>query len=124
MGRIAFLLLLVGSFAVAQSDNSANTGKNSSDNKVTVRGCIDRERGDYVLLQQNPGMTYELQGTDKAKLRHYLGQRVEVTGTKFPSLPTSSDSVASGGGPASVTIRVSSIKTLAKECSEHPVSTK
>ena len=39
-------------------------------------------------------MTYELQATGKIKLRRYLGQRVEVTGTESPSMSTSSDTSA------------------------------
>jgi hypothetical protein len=122
MAKLAFLLLLIGSFAVAQSDNSASTNqagsKSSNNNGVTVRGCVDRERGDYVLIQQNPAMTYELRGSDKVKLQHYLGQRVEATGTTSTSLPTSSDSLTGSSAPSPVTLKVSSIKTLDKECTE------
>jgi hypothetical protein len=122
MAKLAFLLFLIGSFAVAQSDNSASTNKtdsNSSNNSVTVRGCVDRERGDYVLIQQNPAMTYELRGSGKVKLPHYLGQRVEVTGTTSTSLPTSSDSLTGSSAPSPVTLKVSSIKTIDKSCTEH-----
>ena len=45
-----------------------------------MQGCVSRFSGDYILMKQNPAMTYELQATGKTKLRQYLGQRVEVTG--------------------------------------------
>jgi len=70
------------------------------------------------LMKQNPAETYELQATSKIKLRHYLGQRVEVTGTKSPSMSTSSDSMARMGAPSSVTLTITSIKTLDKDCTE------
>jgi hypothetical protein len=124
MVRLAFFVILSTSFLLAQSDTSNTTSKENSDaskGTVTVQGCVDRSRGDYILVKQNPPVTYELQGTGKTKLRDYLGQRVEVTGTKATSQSTSSDAIAFGGSPAPVTIKVNSIKTLAKECSERAV---
>jgi hypothetical protein len=69
-------------------------------------------------------MTYQLQATGKTKLGQYLGQQVEVTGQTSPSLNTSSDALAKLGSPASVTLTVTSIKTLAKECTARPVPDK
>jgi len=82
--RLLVALLLSGSFLLAQDSNpSATNQNNSKDSKgqITVQGCVDRERGDYVLIQQDPGMTYELKGAEKVKISKYFGQRVEVTGT-------------------------------------------
>jgi hypothetical protein len=72
--------------------------------------------GDYVLIKQDPGDTYELQASRKLKLHAYLGQRVEVTGKESPSLSTSSDAMTRAGSASPVTITVSSIKTIDKEC--------
>lgn len=122
MRRLLFALLLSGSFLLAQNSNPGATGQNNSqgsNGQVTVQGCVDRERGDYVLIQQAPGMTYELQGTHKVKISKYFGQRVEVTGTRLTSLPTSSDAM---GTPSPVTIRVTSIKSIEKQCSAHQVN--
>lgn len=125
MQRLLFVVLLCGSFLVAQ-DNTATkndqAGTTGSNNQITVRGCLDRSRGDYILEQGSPGMTYELQGSPGVKLGQYFGHRVELTGTKFPSLSTSSDSIAFGGSPAPVTIRVTSIKILDQQCSQKEVS--
>jgi len=113
------LLLLSGSFLLAR-DSSSNTMSqdNSKESKgqVTVQGCVGRSSGDYILTKQNPGMTYELQASGKTKLRQYLGQRVEVTGTESPSLSTSSDALTKTGSASSVTLTITSIKTIAKEC--------
>ena len=84
--------------------------------QITVQGCVAKASGDYILQKQNPAMTYELQGTGKIKLSHYLGQRVEVTGTTSPSMSTSSDAIEKMGAPASVTLTASSITTISKEC--------
>jgi len=112
-------LLLSGSLLLAQdSSPGKNSAHNSKDSKgqITVQGCVSRSTGDYILIQQDPGMTYELQATGKTKLHHYLGQRVEVTGTESPSMSTSSDAMARMGSPASVTLTITSIKTIEKEC--------
>jgi hypothetical protein len=124
MQRLLLLLLLCGSFLLAQDNNSTANGQTNtaSNGQITVRGCLDRSRGDYILVQLDPGMTWELQGSNGIKLRHYFGQEVELTGTQHASLSTSSDSIAFGGSPSPVTIRVTSIKTLAKQCSAQQVS--
>jgi len=117
------LLLFSGSFLLAQDSNSNPMSQNNSkdsNGQVTVRGCVDRSSGDYVLIKQDPAMTYELHATGKTKLRQYLGQRVEVTGTQSPSLSTSSDAMAKMGSAASTTLTISSIRTIDKECHEVP----
>jgi hypothetical protein len=116
------LLLLSSSFLVAQDSTSGTMGQgNSKDTKgqVTVQGCVSRSSGDYVLIKQDPGITYELQATGKTKLSRYLGQRVQVTGTQSPSLSTSSDAARA---QSPVTLTISSIKTIDKECPAHQVS--
>jgi len=112
MKKIILLLLLVMSAVMAR----ANSDQKGDDKQVTVQGCVGRSTGDYILTQQDPGNTYELQASHKIRLRQYLGQEVEVVGTKSPSMSTSSDAMARTGSPSSVTITVNSIKTIAKEC--------
>jgi hypothetical protein len=118
-------LLLSGSLLLAQDSEPANTnqkGGNDSKGQVTMRGCVSRSSGDYILLKQDPAVTYELQGTHKIKLRQYLGQRVEVTGSESPTMASSSDSMNRVGSAAPVTLTVKSIKTLDKNCSARDVS--
>jgi hypothetical protein len=117
MTAFAFLLCAISVVAqdskpaVRSPDNAANTK-----GQVTVQGCVTRMNGDYVLIKQDPGDTYELQASGKLKLHSYLGQRVEVTGKESPSLSTSSDAITRAGSASPVTITVSSIKTIDKEC--------
>jgi len=107
-------LLLSSSVLLAQA--SAPSNSQDSKGQITVQGCVSRSSGDYILMKQDPGVAYQLQATGKTKLGQYLGQQVEVTGRKSPSLSTSSDSMAKMGSPAPTTITVTSIKTVAKEC--------
>jgi hypothetical protein len=120
INKLFFALLFSSSFLLAQ-DNTAMSQDNSADSKgqVVLQGCVSRSSGDYTLMKQNPAETYELQATNKIKLKHYLGQRVEVTGTKSASMSTSSDAIARMGSPSSVTFTITSIKTLDKDCSAH-----
>lgn len=116
------VLLLSGAFLLAQ-DNSANPSQqDSKDSKgqVTLQGCVSRASGDFILIKTNPAVTYELHGRHGIKLAHYIGQRVEVTGTKSPTLATSSDAMGRSASP--VTLTVTSIKTLDKDCSVSDVS--
>jgi hypothetical protein len=108
------IVLLLGSFLLAQ-DASSSEHKSKKD-QITVQGCVGRLSGDYILTKQDPGLSYELQATGKTKLRHYLGQRVEVIGTESPTLSTSSDSLTKTGSAAPVTLTIISIKTIDKEC--------
>jgi hypothetical protein len=110
------LLLMVG-FAWGQSATSDQASNNKNHGQATVRGCVNIENGDYVLTQQDPANTYQLEKGERIKLRSYLGQRVEVTGKKSETIPTSEDALNGTAGSASpVTIRIKSIKTLSKTC--------
>jgi len=120
MKKLWLALLLSSSFLLAQNSNPSNTSQQNSKaskGQETIQGCVSRFSGDYILTKQDPGMTYELQATGKIKLRKYLGQRVEVTGTESPSMMTSSDAMTKVGAPSSVTLTITSIKTIEKECS-------
>ena len=112
------LLFSLGSLLAQDSNPSKTSPRTSKDSKeqITVQGCVTRSTGDYILIKQDPGMTYELQATGKIKFHQYLGQRVEVTGTESPAMSTSSDAMARTGSPSSVTLTITSIKTIDKEC--------
>src|ERR1019366_8556842 len=116
MRKLWFVLLLSCGFLLAQDSNPSQHNSKTSKGQVTVQGCVGRSNGDYVLMKQDPGMTYELQTTGKIRLRQYLGQRVEVIGKESPSLSTSSDALTKTGSASSVTLTITSIKTIAKEC--------
>lgn len=124
MRHLWLAVLLSASFLVAQDNNTNPPGQQNSKgskDEVTLQGCVARRTGDYILEKQNPVGTYILQATGKIKLGPYLGQRVEVTGTESPSLSTSSDALSRLGSPSPVTLRITSIRTVAKQCPVQPV---
>lgn len=110
-----FAVLLFASFVFAQENQTPDKSKHDK-GEITVQGCVSRASGDYTLIKQHPAMTYELQGTKNIHLRDYLGQRVEVTGKESPTMSTSSDTANRMGSASPVTITVTSIKTIDKEC--------
>jgi hypothetical protein len=118
MRLLVFTLLISASFVAAQ-DKPATDNSKPAKNQVTIQGCVSRSNGDYILMKQDPGVTYELQSSGKIKLHSYMGQRVEVTGQESPSMSTSSDAMNRIGSASPVTITVSSIKTIDKECPSH-----
>lgn len=111
------LFLLCAAVSLAQTDMSTASYSKKSKDEVTVTGCVSRLNTDYILMQTDPGNSYELQSR-KVHFHDYLGQEVEVTGTKSPSMSTSSDFLTKAGPASPVTINVDSIKTVHKECSE------
>jgi len=121
MKTVICALLLSSSLVFAQDSGNKQDAKDSK-GQVTIQGCVSRSNGDYTLMKQNPAITYELQGTHKIKLSHYLGQRVEVTGSESPSMSTSSDALARQGNAAPVTLTITSIKSIDKDCSAREVS--
>jgi hypothetical protein len=126
MKQTMLLVLVISASALLAQDNSASSSAshyNSEHAKgqTTIQGCVGRSNGDYILVKRDPAVTYELQSSDKTKLGHYLGQQVEVIARKSPSLSTSSDFLA-GRSPSAVTLTVTSIKTITKECTEQLLS--
>jgi hypothetical protein len=124
MKIVCFAMLLIsGSFLMAQDSNSANPSpqdSKGSKGQVTVRGCVSRSSGSFILMKQDPAVTYELQGAHKIKLSHYLGQHVEVIGNESPTMSTSSDADRRSASP--VTLTITSIKTIDKECPAEKIS--
>ena len=129
MKQTMLLVLVISAGVLLAQDNKPSNGAspNSSEppkGQTRVQGCVSRLNGDFILVKQDPAVTYELHSAGKVKLAHYLGQRVEVTGKTAPSLSTSSDSLGRGGAPSSLTLTATSIKTITQECTEHLISDK
>jgi hypothetical protein len=128
--KYSMLLALVLSVSgLLAQDNSPSNGMNADQSKpqkgqTKVRGCVSRFNGDFILVKEDQGITYELHSGGKVKLGRYLGHRVEVTGKTSPSLSTSSDALGRGGAPSSLTLTATSIKTITNECTERLVPDK
>lgn len=67
------VLAAVGTMAAAQ-ESASNT---------TVRGCLSRSRGNYLVVEDKTGLVYALKGVG-SKLNGQVGHEVEVTGSLQP----------------------------------------
>jgi hypothetical protein len=76
----AFLLITVGAIAQQSSSTPASGSDSTAPARhlSTVRGCLDGDRGNYVLVENN-GSVYVLKGVGN-KLDSYLRHEVEVKG--------------------------------------------
>ena len=96
MKQPLLLVLVISAGVLLAQDNNVPKGPSQNNTKpapeqTVVRGGVSRLNGDFVLMKQDPAMTYELHSTGKIKLGHYLGRQIEVAGKQSPSLTTSSD---------------------------------
>jgi hypothetical protein len=79
---VAATALLLSMAAFAQQTSAPDEGKQES-SKITVRGCLRSERGNYILIADRTGTIYALQGVGN-KLDRFLRKEVEVTGESKP----------------------------------------
>lgn len=119
---MAFVLALCASVSLAAQTKTSNQAASSDQqskkhkDEVTLTGCISKQNGDYILMQPDPGNSYQLERSRKMHLAPYLGKQVEVTGREYPSMATSSDYLARSGVASPVTVRIHTIKTVADRC--------
>ncbi len=108
--------------AQGRSDRPGTVSGSRAEGDVTIQGCLGLSVGEFVLMQTDPDTTYKIEkGSRKLKLDPYLGQQVEVTGWESASLSTSSEALARTSG-SSVTLKVTSIRTLASRCTAGAVT--
>ncbi len=74
--------LFAGALAVAQNGSPA-TGSDQRSDITTVHGCLDGERGNYILVEDKTSMVYVLKGVGN-KLDKQLNHEVEVKGKPLP----------------------------------------
>jgi hypothetical protein len=120
--QLTFMLALCASISLAAqtgANQAANSDQKSKKHKdeITVQGCVSKQNSDYILMQPDPGNTYQLEKSHKMRLAKYLGRQVEIVGTEYPTMATSSDYLARSGVASPVTLRIRTIKTVADRCS-------
>ena len=123
--------VLAGLGAVAQTPSNPPTPTGDTDapglNATTVRGCLDGQRGNYIVVEDKTGLVYVLKGVGD-KLNRQLHHEVEVKGrirsgtTKTGVNPTKSGSNPSDtahgvdGVPLEVADVKQDIRTIARHC--------
>ena len=127
--NVSAMMIGVLSFAavsIAQQTFATDQGSQES-TKITVRGCVRSDRGNYILIENRTGTIYALQGVGN-KLQSFLRKEVEVTGESKPgSLKTGVRPEKAGSNPSDtvhgvdgVPLRVTEIgkdiRIIAKHC--------
>lgn len=83
MKRLLMLSLMLFvtpiSLLVAQPDAKFSEGQTSSgkDGAATIRGCLERSEGNYLLVDEN---NTAKRLSDSRKLKPFVGHEVELTG--------------------------------------------
>jgi hypothetical protein len=96
---IAATVLGLAGIATAQSADQQSAMADSP-NTMTVRGCLNHSRGNYVVAEDKTGMTYVLRGVGN-KLDKQVSHEVEVTGSlEAGSQKTGVRSQKDGSNPA------------------------
>lgn len=102
LGVIATALLLLSAAAAQQASSSSDAQSEGREgpSRITVRGCLRTERGNYILIENRTGAVYALQGIG-TKLNSYRRKEVEVTGeTKPGSVRTGVRPEKAGSNPS------------------------
>jgi hypothetical protein len=95
-----FPVLLLAAFTSAQQSDDQRSPKGPSPNAITVRGCLNRSHGNYLVVEDKTGMTYALRGVGN-RLDNRVNHEVQVAGTLEPgSQKTGTRSQEQGSNPA------------------------
>jgi hypothetical protein len=123
---VAVLVLSVGAFA-QQSAPTPSASDSSAAQTTTVHGCLNRSRGNYIVVEDKTGLAYVLKGVGD-KVATKVGSEVEVSGQLHPgSVKTGTRSTKTGSNPSDtvhgvdgVPIQIANVdtdvKTVAKKC--------
>jgi hypothetical protein len=126
---VTFLLIALGAFAQQSSTPPAPAGNTSApaSSISTIRGCLDGQRGNYIVIEDKTGLVYVLKGVGN-KLDSHLHHQVEVKGRVRPGIiktginPSKSGSNPSDtargvdGVPLEVADPQADVRTIAKHC--------
>jgi hypothetical protein len=124
-----FLLSSFGAVAQQSSAPAAPTGNAGAtpSNISTVRGCLDGQRGNYIVVEDKTGLVYVLKGVGN-KLDSQLRHEVEVkgqlrsgiikTGVNPSKAGSNPSDTAHGvdGVPLEVANVQTDIRTISKKC--------
>lgn len=115
---IAISLVLAGTVAAQEAQDNSS---------ATVKGCLSRSRGNYLVVEDKTGLVYALKGVG-SKLDGQSGHEVEVTGSLQPgTVKTGVRSTKDGSNPADTVHGVegtplqvndvsTDVKTISRRC--------
>jgi hypothetical protein len=122
-----FLFITLGAVGQQSTATPGSSGDSAAPPRhvTTVRGCLEGERGNYILVDDN-SMVYVLKGVGN-KLDSYLSHVVEVKGKMLPgSIKTGVRTEKTGSNPSDtvhgvdgVPLQVADVQTDIRMISKH-----
>jgi hypothetical protein len=86
IAALALVSFTAGAFAQQSSTAPPTSSQNAPSSDIsTIRGCLDSERGNYILIENRTSMVYALKGVGN-KLDKYVHHEVEVRGQMLPGV--------------------------------------
>jgi hypothetical protein len=124
VGVVAFFFLSLAAFA--QQSSNAPSPDSVQRGAATVRGCLQRIRGNYQVIEDQTSLVYVLKGVGN-KLDGQLHKEVEVKGTVLPgTIKTGVRSQKAGSNPSDTVhgvdglplqvADINDVKTVDKHC--------
>lgn len=124
-----FLFATLGAAAQQSANPPASNGSSAAPvrNASTVRGCLNGQRGNYILIEDNTSLVYVLKGVGN-KLDSYLHHEVEIKGRTLPgTIKTGVTPEKAGSNPADTVHGVdgvpfqvadvqTDVRTISKRC--------
>ena len=123
-----FLLISLGALAQTPSAPPATGNASATASNIsTVRGCLDGQRGNYIVVEDKTGLVYVLKGVGN-KLDSQLRHEVEVKGQlRSGIIKTGVNPSKAGSNPSDTTHGVdgvplevanvqTDIRTISKKC--------
>lgn len=97
---LGILFATGGAFAQTSSNPPSSTPDPNPSATTTVRGCLDGQRGNYLVVEDQTSLVYVLKGVGN-KLNKQVHHQVEVTGRVRPgTTKTGVNPSKSGSNPA------------------------
>lgn len=123
---IAAMLAFAGVVFAQQPSAAPSGGDSAASGHTTVRGCLQGDRANYILVEDGTGSVYVLKGVG-SKLNDDLRHEVEVKGKILPgTVKTGVRPEKNGSNPADtvhgvdgVPFQVENIKTDVRVISKH-----
>lgn len=124
-----FQLFAMGAFgqqSSAQPSTASSSTTVPTSNTTTVRGCLEGERGSYIVVEDKTSLVYVLKGVG-SKLDNDLHHEVEVKGKMSPgTIKTGTNPSKVGSNPADtvhsvegVPFQVADVQTDVRMISKH-----
>ncbi len=108
---VSFMLLLSAAWLQAQETGKANSKTSGPE---TIEGCLRMSEGQYNLIDDTETVHHLTGGA--AKLKHYVGHQVEVTGKTGVRTIDTTDAGAASNAVTQWVFEVKSVKQTAETC--------